>query len=49
MLKIFKSCIETGVYPVKDSPCYKKLIEILENNTNYENKDTNQKTLKTQS
>jgi len=30
MLDIFRGCIETGVFPVVDSPCYVKLTELID-------------------
>lgn len=29
MLQVFNACIKTGVYPKPDSPCHKKLEEII--------------------
>lgn len=29
MVKIFKACIDTGILPNKNSPCYEKLDEIV--------------------
>ncbi len=31
MLEIFKASIDAGIYPARDSECYKKLVEIIEN------------------
>ena len=32
MLDIFNSSIVTGVLPLKDSPCHKKILELMERN-----------------